>query len=66
MKKSVFITHGVSESGDEIPMVAWSQEPDGEGILDHYRGLIPEEFEAFGDDHMGALIELTEVTEWGS
>ncbi len=66
MKQSVFITHGRTDSGDNMPMVAWSQEPDYEAVLDHYRDLIPEEFEAFGDEYMAYLIETTEVTEWGS
>lgn len=66
MRNSVWITHGTTESGDEMPMVAWPQEPDGEAIIAHYKDLIPEEFDAFGDDYMGELIKLTEVSDWGA
>lgn len=65
-RPSVFISHGRTESGDDMPMVAWSQEPDDGAVIDHYRELLPEEFEAFGDDYMGDLIRLTEVSEWGA
>lgn len=65
MKPSIFISHGRTESGDEMPLVAWSQEPDGEAVIAHYKTLIPEEFEAFGDDYVGGLIEVDEA-EWGS
>lgn len=60
MCKSVFISHG-----PDIPMIAWSQEPDGEAVIDHYRDLLADQFELLGDDFMSGLIEITEVTEWG-
>lgn len=57
----VFVTHGHTESGDDMPLVVWPQRPSFETVVAAYRDLIPYEFEVFGDSHMGSLISVTEA-----
>lgn len=44
----IFATYGSTESGDDLPVLLWKEEPSKDAVNDVYRSILPEEYDEVG------------------